>query len=430
MPAFSVEISSEMAATLGDFREAARQVKREWEDTSRAMTKDIRAGNSPKPEDQERAAALQDRHAFYIGQARQQRVDQELYGYAARTSAKTSEEAATYAEARGEDALRSLDKLADEIAESRKNPLATKAAQLLNTHNPHGAIRQILSGNLRASQFETVGEAMSESSNSMLSGFGEKLAASASSVAAPAFLAALATKEVFNVLQDKADSEKTAAQIDFARQSTNFDIAHQQRFNQSEQMTQYLQQRSAALASKDYHGASNSSLIATAASAYTSGNYLNLIGAGFEAADNWVHGAERKARWDKNEQAIYDTVHGTPKNPHNLLAYRNADALGDWHSYINSAAVQHSQDYTDLGFLGWIKSKTIGKLTGSRDRELVEFAQETAKTRVAALSAELKRQHDEYEADPHNRLNDRERNHHMAIVEEQTIKHFQNWSPI
>lgn len=441
MPAFSLDIATEMKAQLGEFRAAARDMEREFNDAQKRIQRDIRAGLNAKPEDVERAQHAEERRSYYMGRAKSNERGEEFNQYeksAGRYSARISED---HDDARIENSKRSLDRIADEVADSRNGRLQS-VADLLNTHNPHGRLRSIFSGHIGASHFEQLGNSISENSgdDGMLKKFGQTLSQNAMAAAPMAFIAAAATREVMQLAEESAKNGENAAQINLGIASKNFDVAHARKYDPSTQTTEYLKARSAQLeraaqdvaATQPTFGWADAAMLASPLTAgMTVAKFMSSM------IDNGSHEKEMA----KGAQTLADL-------------YKPGSAMGavkggrlDWKNYMDSAAVNRHFELErtwiplpgfavgvggggDENILSYLKSQTIDRVTGERERQREKYAQDLAVRRVQGLAAELEKQEVEYQADPHNRLNDRERDHHSRLVEEAAIKHFQNWNPI
>ena len=466
MPAFSVDLSVDMKAGMGDFIAAARDMEREWNDIQRRITKDLRSGQNAKPEDVERAQHLEEKRDYYLQRerdnrnAKQQREDdpntylahdlapsarrsgsngpdaeyiRTVGGIQGREDRKRASFDADWDSARQENGMRTMNRMIEELQESRTPGGIKTLASLLNTHNPHGSIRAIAQGRISGSMVSTLGESIKgwgESNGSeMATKFGGQIAAAGVAVAPIAMLAYLGGKALAAGLEEHEAHNLAAQEAGLVMASNSFEMAHKARFDPSGQMTDYLAQRTRDIASR-------ANAIDAAQPSWTagdtvltgmSGGVYGLLKGGSMFLDSGQHAAEMK----KGQQNLYDMALGPGSK---LRAIKNIEQQADFHNYMNSEMVARKFSWKESagngGLFGYAWSNTWGRLTGSRQREQENYAMELATRQIKGLEERLKKEVEDYNADPHNKLNDRERDHHMHIVEEAHVKHFQNWSPI
>lgn len=467
MPAFSIDIAADLKAQMGEFLSAARDMEREYNDIQRRITRDLKEGRNAKPEDVERATLLQEKRDYYLAQERSRRnpsaeelsarlgrdieeegtrdaVTRSIYRGAARQefnadvarlnlreARRRNDFYADWDDARQENAKRTMNRLIEEIQESRTPGGIKTIASLLNTHNPHGSIRAIMQGRISGAMVQNIGEsleAQGEASGSeMLMKFGGQVAAAGAAVAPIALLAYLGGKAVVAGLEEHEANNLAAQQAQLVMASNSFEIAHKMKHDPSAQMTDFLISRQKEIA------ASNADIAASQPTWGWKDLGLGLLSPALLAAkgvSSFLDGGKHEANMKQQAQTLRDMT-GLGSD---LRAVKGIDQQINFRNYMEHRDVLDKFSWKDSaangGLFGYIWSNTAGRITGSRQREQEEYAMELTTRRIKGLAAELKKQHDEYEADPHNRLNDRERDHHLRVVEESHIKHFQNWNPI
>lgn len=191
MPAVSVQIDPDTLGMIGEYTAAAQGVERELKKVQREILKGAAAGRPTDRAMAAQAVALMDKNEKFKSLAKDQ---------------KSNEEA------------------------TRKGFLGG-LAKLLNTHNPHGAIRNVLHGNVSAGMIEHVGEMLKEKGLARINAgkfggvFMAKQGASIARLGAGPilFLVAKAAKAAFDTMEQKGEIINEAERTQLAVRSASFE---------------------------------------------------------------------------------------------------------------------------------------------------------------------------------------------------------------
>jgi len=208
MPATGFEIDHDTLALLGRLPEALRAAERELANLERDLARAAQQGKNLDGNKLGRANELKlssDRYRSIVQDEKKikevanEEVQKLLAKHGGSSASKTPPSSAP-----------------NRIAPPAPRGIQT-VARLLNTHNPHGAVRNVMSGNVS----ESLINRLVPSSR-------------AGGLAASGFVAGKATQMVFDHLQKKADQSGSAARTDLQTNSSTFDLARSMRFSSGE----------------------------------------------------------------------------------------------------------------------------------------------------------------------------------------------------
>jgi hypothetical protein len=324
MPATSVPLDAETQAMLGNFKEAARQIEKEWQQLQKKIAQDISSGKGVDRKLADKSIALRDQADNFKAQADRKR----------------------------------------DIEKATKESTIKHVADLLNTHNPHAALGRALHGNVNANSFNSVGDMLKGLAGNSPMGklaaqAGASLESAALGAAAPAAILGMLVKAGFEIAQTRADSELAGAKLDLAGNSRSLNTAINARFQGGAALTNQLIARhlaGEAAAGAEHHG----------------------------FIDDFLNGPERRARAREFGRDVFDFKARYAGSTSADQLNRITDLKGASHL----AEIENRLGYVEKGFFGWVKSQTVDRLTGAREAEREELVRTRAQRYMAAMDKE------------------------------------------
>lgn len=361
MPAISVPLDPETNALMGNFKAAAQAIEREWKDLQRQIQKDIAAGNAPDRNTAARALELGERRESYLAQ----------------------------------------DKLKKAAAEAADKSTSKALANLLNTHNPHGRVRQLLSSRPSVGAVGSLGEGLKSFAGSgpfgrLAASIGGGIEQGAANIAGVAMLAGMATRAVFEVMQHKADSELSAAKMDLAGNSRDFVLAKSLKYDTGATQALTTRQRNIAGARTEDFGTINTFLDGTENAAHA------------RDFQRHIEDFRLKHQGRINAQAI--------------------ERASNSHALRYSGAVERQLGIIEKGTLGWLWSQTVGRATGSREAEREKLAHQMALKQLSGLEKHLDDDRRQITENPTYHFVQAERGREINAWRSFQMERFQQWN--
>lgn len=367
MPAFHVALKHETLAEMGELKAAIREVRKEWEATQRQIHKDIRDGKAIDPKLADKAIRLKDSMDSYAGREKRRR----------------------------------------EIEEVQKKSLPVTVRKLLDTHNPHGQLRQILSGNVNASRITDMAGSVLKKLGGAATGRGlpgvgnmlSKLGGGVEGLGAAGMarvgLVAMVVHKGFEIAQEYQNDRLEGAKMDLGRVNASYAAARAERYNSDPLATQILQQRRAAVeGAVEEHGVQS----------YIYGNSQVAKVRGFRQ-ETFDYGLRNKGRISAKD----------------LAAMANLDT--------NALEVQRKFGWKEAGIFGALKSATIDRLTGTRAVEEEEYAMELAQKRMKGKEQALDAMEKDITENPIYKVAQMERSRMTHAVWTSQFERFNQWNP-
>lgn len=387
MPKVRIKVNAEQAEMLGDLRGASRELERIADRAERALLKfQEKGGTIANP------AAL-DRVA----------------GYRARA-----------------DDLRSRLDEARRIEQAVDKSLPGRLRRMMNTHNPHGRLRQILSGNLNAGTVDDVGGALrqlgavlAKNGSTGVAKLGASLARGGSALSAAAVragpgiaISSVLTHHLMGKVEERDQQHERMVAIMGKGASERLRRSIENRFSSDTGALDFQRQQRQILARQEELDAHSASSVP----GFTS----------YEHAERLAKGRERRAEladWLRRHTSTFGKDSGGRFQSARFLNSPDVE-----YKMSLGAMLAKDTSYSTVG--QWLKQETWDRLTGARDEKKREFAIEMAEKARKDAEEKLKHEAMLYWSDPRNQVAAQSLAWHQREVNEFMLMRNLQWNPL
>ncbi|MBE7465354.1 MAG: hypothetical protein HS116_17895 [Planctomycetes bacterium] len=379
MPKERIKVSIEQAELLGDLRTAAKEAERLATRAEKALLKLEAAGGSIK-----NAAAL-DRIGKYRAQA---------------------------------DGIRERLEETRRIEQAVDKSLPGRLVRLLNTHNPHGRLRQVLSGNVNGGTVNDaggglthLGAVLTRSGNARIAQLGARLASGGAALSAAAVRAGpgiaitgILARHAANMIEERDRQHERRVEIEGAGASARLRRSIDLRFSSDTGALDFQRQQRQILARQEDLDREAS----TSVFGFTSQAHL----------ERTAKGRERRADladWIRRHTSTFGKDSGGRFQSARFMNHPDVE-------YQMSLGAMLEKNTSWDTIREWVKQETVDRLTGAREEKRRELAIKMADKAKEDADAQLELEAALYWKDTTNQIMEQERTWHQRVVNEFMIQ--------